>query len=71
MLLCCAFAPVLSLASLPLDLPDRARNTEDAVPGYVTPDGDYISHEEGEATLRTGLALVIGDLWIGLNELSR
>ena len=36
--------------------------------GYATIDGCYVSQEEGEAALRTGMALLVGGLLVGLGN---
>jgi hypothetical protein len=43
-------------------------STQDVVPGYATIDGDYISQEEGEEALRTGMAVLVGGLFVGLDS---
>ncbi|WP_022826300.1 hypothetical protein [Hymenobacter norwichensis] len=43
-------------------------STQDVVPGYATIDGDYISQEEGEEALRTGMAVLVGGLFVGLGS---
>lgn len=44
---------------LPTSIPD-------ILPGYATIDGDYIPQEEGEEALRTGMAVLVGGLLVGL-----
>jgi hypothetical protein len=43
-------------------------STLDVVPGYATIDGDYISQEDGEEALRTGMAVLVGGLFVGLGS---
>ncbi|UOG74565.1 hypothetical protein MTX78_20915 [Hymenobacter tibetensis] len=38
----------------------------DVAPGYATIDGEYIAQEDGEEALRTGRAMLVGGLFVGL-----
>jgi hypothetical protein len=57
-----------SISSTPLPIVSHlfTLSTQDVVPGYATIDGDYISQEEGEEALRTGMAVLVGGLFVGL-----
>jgi hypothetical protein len=56
----------LHSASAPLSSHLFSLNTMDIALGYTTIDGYLISQEEGETALRTGMAVVVGGLLVGL-----